>query len=157
MKNKIRKILIQSLQYVAIGFTVATIFNVASYDALDNTLILYITSIVSMICAFVIATTQGLMKRYMKSVFTAVAFLVIVTVIDFNKCQQSIVPILYIVSATVSLLTFYTIENDRKKQAALKQEVDDRPFIISKASDFEIKDEDFPQEDSDTEQSSTEE
>lgn len=145
------------MEIVAIAFTVTTISIVASYDALDNTLILYITSIVSMICAFVIATTQGLMKRYMKSVFTAVAFLVIVTVIDFNKCQQSIVPILYIVSATVSLLTFYTIENDRKKQAALKQEVDDRPFIISKASDFEIKDEDFPQEDSDTEQSSTEE
>ena len=157
MKNKKRKILIQSLQYVAIGFTVATIFNVASYDALDNALVHYTTSIGSMICAFVIATTQGLMKRYMKSVFTAVAFLVIVTVIDFNKCQQSIIPILFIVSATVSLLTFYTIENDRKKQAALKQEVDDRPFIISKASDFEIKDEDFPEDNQNTEELSTEE
>ena len=157
MKNKIRKILIQSLELVAIAFTVVTILNVASYDALDNALVLYTTSIGSMICAFVIATTQGLMKRYMKSVFTFLAFLVIVTVIDFNKCQQSIVPILFIVSATVSLLTFYTIENDRKKQAALKQEVDDRPFIISKASDFEIKDEDFPEDNQNTDQSSKEE
>ena len=145
------------MEIVAIAFTVVTILNVASYDALDNALILYITSIVSMICAFVIATTQGLMKRYMKSVFTAVAFLVIVTVIDFNKCQQSIIPILFIVSATVSLLTFYTIESDRKKQATLKQEVDDRPFIISKASDFEIKDEDFPEDNQNTDQSSKEE
>lgn len=145
------------MEIVAIAFTVTTISIVASYDALDNTLILYITSIVSMICAFVIATTQGLMKRYMGSVFTFLAFLVIVTVIDFNKCQQSIVPILFIVSATVSLLTFYTIENDRKKQAAFKQEVDDRPFIISKASDFEIKDEDFPEDNQNTDQSSTEE
>ena len=157
MKNKIRKILIQSLELVAIAFTVVTILNVASYDALDNALVHYTTSIGSMICAFVIATTQGLMKRYMKSLFTFLAFLVIVTVIDFNKCQQSIVPILFIVSATVSLLTFYTIENDRKKQAALKQEVDDRPFIISKASDFEIKDEDFPEDNQNTDQSSTEE
>ena len=145
------------MEIVAIAFTVTTISIVASYDALDNTLIHYITSIVSMICAFVIATTQGLMKRYMKSVFTFLAFLVIVTVIDFNKCQQSIVPILFIVSATVSLLTFYTIENDRKKQAAFKQEVDDRPFIISKASDFEIKDEDFPEDNQNTDQSSKEE
>ena len=157
MKKKIRKILIHSLELVAAAFTVYTILNISSFDPLDNTLILYITSIVSMICAFVIATTQGLMKRYMKSVFTAVAFLVIVTVIDFNKCQQSIFPIIYIISATVSLLTFYTIENDRKKQAALKQEVDDRPFIISKASDFEIKDEDFPEDNQNTEELSTEE
>ena len=145
------------MEIVAIAFTVTTISIVASYDALDNALILYITSIVSMICAFVIATTQGLMKRYMKSVFTFLAFLVIVTVIDFNKCQQSIVPILFIVSATVSLLTFYTIESDRKKQATLKQEVDDRPFIISKASDFEIKDEDFPEDNQNAEELSTEE
>ncbi|MFA7082615.1 MAG: hypothetical protein WC135_08400 [Bacteroidales bacterium] len=157
MKKKIRKILIQSLELVATAFTVVTILNVASYDALDNALVHYTTSIGSMICAFVIATTQGLMKRYMKSVFAAVAFLVIVTVIDFNKCQQSIVPILFIVSATVSLLTFYTIENDRKKQAALKQEVDDRPFIISKASDFDIKEEDFPEDNQNADQSSSEE
>ena len=157
MKNKKRKILIKSLELVAIAFTVVTILNVASYDALDNALVHYTTSIGSMICAFVIATTQGLMKRYMKSVFTFLAFLVIVTVIDFNKCQQSIVPILFIVSATVSLLTFYTIESDRKKQATLKQEVDDRPFIISKASDFEIKDEDFPEDNQNAEELSTEE
>ena len=157
MKNKKRKILIKSLELVAAAFTVYTILNISSFDPLDNTIIFYTTSIGSMICAFVIATTQGLMKRYMKSVFTAVAFLVIVTVIDFNKCQQSIVPILFIVSATVSLLTFYTIENDRKKQAAFKQEVDDRPFIISKASDFEIKDEDFPEDNQNTEELSTEE
>ena len=157
MKNKKRKILIKSLELVAAAFTVYTILNISSFDPLDNTLILYITSIGSMICAFVIATTQGLMKRYMESVFAFLAFLVIVTVIDFNKCQQSIFPIIYIISATVSLLTFYTIENDRKKQAALKQEVDDRPFIISKASDFEIKDEDFPEDNQNTEELSTEE
>lgn len=145
------------MEIVAIAFTIMTILKLSSFDPLDNTIRYYITSVGSMICAFVIATTQGLMKRYMKSVFTFLAFLVIVTVIDFNKCQQSIVPIIYIISATVSLLTFYTIENDRKKQAALKQEVDDRPFIISKASDFEIKDEDFPEDNQNTEELSTEE
>lgn len=73
-------------------------------------------------------------------------FLIIfIVVVELYSNQPSITPILLIISATISLLTFNAIEKDRKKQEekAIKEEDDEKPFIISKPSDFEIKEEDF--------------
>lgn len=158
MNKKTQKILIKVAYFLATTTGVFTLVMLGSNSG-HNLTLLYTTSSISVVMALFLASTQGLFNKYTKSVLSFLFLIVFSIVVDLFSCQSSIMPILFIFSATVSLLTFYGIESDREKDdgAALKQEVDDRPFIISKASDFEIKEEDFPVDESSDDQSSTEE
>lgn len=144
MKNKISKRLIEALGYLAILLATFSIITLGSENGYDNTLV-YITSSIALVFAFIVSITQELLKKYTKQVFGFLFLIIFVVVVELYSTQPSITPILLIISATISLLTFNAIEKDRKKQEekAIKEEDDEKPFIISKPSDFEIKEEDF--------------
>ncbi|MCK9164024.1 MAG: hypothetical protein M0O93_06735 [Bacteroidales bacterium] len=154
LKNKkFKTVLIKILEFFAVLLVVYTIINIDSIDSFGYNLI-YILSIISLVFAFIISLTQGLLKTYTKQVILGIVFILFVSV--FNQyicksisCQRSLTPLIVIIASTVSLLTFYGIESDRKKREEQEvKEKDERPFIISKPSDFEIKEEDFPEEES---------
>ncbi|MDD2489293.1 MAG: hypothetical protein PHD62_07500 [Bacteroidales bacterium] len=144
MKNKISKRLIEALGYLAILLATFSIITLGSENGYDNTLV-YITSSIALVFAFIVSITQELLNKYTKQVFGFLFLIIFVVVVELYSTQPSITPILLIISATISLLTFNAIEKDRKKQEekAIKEEDDEKPFIISKPSDFEIKEEDF--------------
>ena len=144
MKNKISKRLIEALGYLAILLATFSIITLGSENGYDNTLV-YITSSIALVFAFIVSITQQLLNKYTKQVFGFLFLIIFVVVVELYSTQPSITPILLIISATISLLTFNAIEKDRKKQEekAIKEEDDEKPFIISKPSDFEIKEEDF--------------
>lgn len=142
MKKK--KYLIRSLEFIATLLLPFTIITLGSKNGFNYTL-LYITSSLSLVLAFILSITQGLLNKYTKQVFSSAVLIILVTVIELYMNELSITPILFIIVASVSALTFYGVEKDRKAQEekSLKAEEDDRPFIISKPSDFEIKESDF--------------
>lgn len=144
MKNKISKRLIEALGYLAILLATFSIITLGSENGYDNTLV-YITSSIALVFAFIVSITQELLNKYTKQVFGFLFLIIFIVVVELYSNQPSITPILLIISATISLLTFNAIEKDRKKQEekAIKEEDDEKPFIISKPSDFEIKEEDF--------------
>jgi len=144
MKNKISKRFIEALGYLAILLATFSIITLGSENGYDNTLV-YITSSIALVFAFIVSITQQLLNKYTKQVFGFLFLIIFVVVVELYSTQPSITPILLIISATISLLTFNAIEKDRKKQEekAIKEEDDEKPFIISKHSDFEIKEEDF--------------
>ena len=144
MKNKISKRLIEALGYLAILLATFSIITLGSENGYDNTLV-YITSSIALVFAFIVSITQELLNKYTKQVFGFLFLIIFIVVVELYSTQPSITPILLIISATISLLTFNAIEKDRKKQEekAIKEEDDEKPFIISKPSDFEIKEEDF--------------
>lgn len=144
MKNKISKRLIEALGYLAILLATFSIITLGSENGYDNTLV-YITSSIALVFAFIVSITQQLLNKYTKQVFGFLFLIIFIVVVELYSNQPSITPILLIISATISLLTFNAIEKDRKKQEekAIKEEDDEKPFIISKHSDFEIKEEDF--------------
>ncbi|MDD4002358.1 MAG: hypothetical protein PHU35_06155 [Bacteroidales bacterium] len=144
MKNKISKRFIEALGYLAILLATFSIITLGSENGYDNTLV-YITSSIALVFAFIVSITQQLLNKYTKQVFGFLFLIIFIVVVELYSNQPSITPILLIISATISLLTFNAIEKDRKKQEekAIKEEDDEKPFIISKPSDFEIKEEDF--------------
>jgi len=144
MKNKISKRFIEALGYLAILLATFSIITLGSENGYDNTLV-YITSSIALVFAFIVSITQELLNKYTKQVFGFLFLIIFIVVVELYSNQPSITPILLIISATISLLTFNAIEKDRKKQEekAIKEEDDEKPFIISKPSDFEIKEEDF--------------
>ena len=144
MKNKISKRFIEALGYLAILLATFSIITLGSENGYDNTLV-YITSSIALVFAFIVSITQELLNKYTKQVFGFLFLIIFIVVVELYSTQPSITPILLIISATISLLTFNAIEKDRKKQEekAIKEEDDEKPFIISKPSDFEIKEEDF--------------
>lgn len=148
MKTKIRKILINSLGYIAILLAVFSITTLGSAIGYDNALVC-ITSSIALVFAFIVSITQGIFNKYTKQVFGFLFLIIFIVVVELYINQPSITPILLIISATISLLTFNAIEKDRKKQEekTIKEEDDDRPFIVSKPSDFEINEKDFEEND----------
>lgn len=143
MKNKITKRLIEALGYLAILLATFSIITLGSENGHDITLE-YITSSIALVFAFIVSITQGLFNKYTKQVFGFLFLIIFIVVVELFSNQPSITPILLIISATISLLTFNAIEKDRKKdEENIVSKEDDRPFIISKPSDFEIKEEDF--------------
>lgn len=150
MKNK--KTLYRILEFAAIVLLAFTITTLGSNNG-DNYTLFYITSSISLVLAFIVSITQGLLNKYTKHVFGFAFVIILVTVIELYLNERSITPILFNIVASSSALTFYGVEKDRKAQEekSLKTEEDDRPFIISKPSDFEINKEDFEVEKSEIE------
>ena len=142
MKKK--KNLYRILEFVAIVLLAFTITTLGSKNG-DNNILLYITSSLSLVLAFIVSITQGLLNKYTRHVFGFAFVIILVTVIELYLNGLSYTPILFNIVASTSALTFYGVEKDRKakEEKALKAEEDDRPFIISKPSDFEIKESDF--------------
>jgi len=123
MKNKISKRLIEALGYLAILLATFSIITLGSENGYDNTLV-YITSSIALVFAFIVSITQQLLNKYTKQVFGFLCLIIFVVVVELYSTQPSITPILLIISATISLLTFNAIEKDRKKQEekAIKEE-----------------------------------
>ncbi|MFA6706129.1 MAG: hypothetical protein WCS10_08060 [Bacteroidales bacterium] len=123
MKNKISKRLIEALGYLAILLATFSIITLGSENGYDNTLV-YITSSIALVFAFIVSITQELLNKYTKQVFGFLFLIIFVVVVELYSTQPSITPILLIISATISLLTFNAIEKDRKKQEekAIKEE-----------------------------------
>ena len=142
MKRK--KYLIRILDFVAMVLLTFTIITLDSKNG-DNHTLLYITSSISLVLAFIVSITQGLLNKYTKHVFGFAFVIILVTVIELYLNERTITPILFNIVAFASALTFYEVEKDRKAQEekASKTDDDDRPFIISKPSDFEINEKDF--------------
>lgn len=145
MKNKISKRFIEALGYLAILLATFSIITLGSENGYVDKNLVYITSSIALVFAFIVSITQELLNKYTKQVFGFLFLIIFIVVVELYSNQPSITPILLIISATISLLTFNAIEKDRKKQEekAIKEEDDEKPFIISKPSDFEIKEEDF--------------
>ena len=145
MKNKISKRFIEALGYLAILLATFSIITLASENGYVDKNLVYITSSIALVFAFIVSITPELLNKYTKQVFGFLFLIIFIVVVELYSNQPSITPILLIISATISLLTFNAIEKDRKKQEekAIKEEEDEKPFIISKPSDFEIKEEDF--------------
>lgn len=150
MKRK--KYLIRSLEFVAMVLLAFTITTLGSKNGF-NYILLYITSSLSLVLAFIVSITQGLLNKYTRQVFGFAGLIILVTVIELYLNELSNTPILFNIVASASALTFYGVEKDRKSQEekASKTEEDDRPFIISKSSDFEINESDFEVEESEIE------
>jgi len=138
MKKK--KNLYRILELISIGLVTLTAVSVGEEGRLLYYLIL---SSIGLSIAFILAITQGLLKEYSKSVILVsflYAFLILFMIID-SKIDLSFI-ILNIATA-ISTLTYYNMSRKAQAEKPLKAEEDDRPFIISKPSDFEIKESDF--------------
>lgn len=138
MKKK--KNLYRILESVSIALVSLTSVNVGDEGRLLYYLIL---SSIGLSIAFILAITQGLLKEYSKSLILVsclYAFLILLMIID-RKIDLSF--IIINIAATISTLTYYNMSRKAKEEKVLKAEEDDRPFIISKPSDFAIKESDF--------------
>ncbi len=153
MKKK--KNLYRILEFVAMVLLTSSIITLGSKngDSGDNYIFIYITSSISLVLAFIVSITQGLLNKYTKHVFGFAFLIILVTVIEFYLNEHSITPILFNIVASASALTFYGVEKDRKAQEekASKTEEDEIPYILSKPSDFEINESDFEVEESEIE------
>ena len=138
MKKK--KNLYRILELVSIALVSLTSVNVGDEGRLLYYLIL---SSIGLCIAFILAITQGLLKEYSKTVILVsclYVFLILFMIID-SKIDLSF--IILNIAVAISTITYYNMSRKAQAEKALKAEEDDRPFIISKPSDFEIKESDF--------------
>ena len=138
MKKK--KILYRVFELISISLVALTATSVGDGGHLLRYLIL---SSIGLSIAFILAITQGLLKKNSKSVilvFSIYAFLILLMIID-SKIDLSF--IILNIAAAISTLTYYNMSRKAQEEKASKTDDDDRPFIISKPSDFEINEKDF--------------
>lgn len=128
------------LELISISLLSITGANVGNEEHFLRYLIL---SSIGLGIAFILALTQGLLKKHLKNVILIsclYAFIILLMIID-REIDLSLI-IINIVG-TSSILTYYNMSINAQEEKTLKSEEDEIPYIISKPSDFEIKESDF--------------
>lgn len=135
-----KKTLYRILEFASMNLAILTTVSVGNEE---HFLRYFILSSIGLSIAFILALTQGLLKKQLITVILIsclYAFLIFLMIID-REIDLSFI-ILNIV-ATSSILTYCNMNRKAQEEKSSKIEEDEIPYIISKPSDFEIKESDF--------------